>query len=210
MIKIKEAAVDSVQAARTMISRGANRLELSDRLDLGGITPDTKTIIDTLEVSNKIPVVIMVRPRGGNFEYNETEIHQMLDTIQIIADVGGEIVTFGAIVQDDLDFSTMMTLIEFAQTLNIQVVMHMAFDDIAIEKQQYAMNWLYNQGISRILTHGGAMDLAVTETLVHLQTLIRNAPAGMTILPGGGITKLNANTIANKLGVRELHGTQIV
>lgn len=42
MIKIKEAAVDSVQRAREMISRGANRIELNSRLDLGGITPDTK------------------------------------------------------------------------------------------------------------------------------------------------------------------------
>ncbi len=54
MIKIKEAAVDSVQRAREMISRGANRIELNSRLDLGGITPDTKKIIDTLAIANEV------------------------------------------------------------------------------------------------------------------------------------------------------------
>ncbi|KGB51133.1 copper resistance protein [Leuconostoc mesenteroides P45] len=210
MIKIKEAAVDSVQRAREMISRGANRIELNSRLDLGGITPDTKKIIDTLAIANELPVVIMVRPHGGDFEYSSSEIAQMLDTMQIIADVGGEIVTFGAVSADDLDFDNMSILISCAHKLQLQVVMHMAFDQIANHKQQNAMNWLSAHGVMRILTHGGPLSVPIMQSLPHLQTLVNSAPTNLTILPGGGVTKTNAEAIANILGVNEVHGTQIV
>ena len=210
MIKIKEAAVDSVQRARELISRGANRIELNSRLDLGGITPDTKKIIDTLSIANELPVVIMVRPRGGDFEYSSSEVEQMLDTMQIIADVGGEIVTFGAVSADELDFDSMSILIGCAHKLHLQVVMHMAFDQIANHKQQNAMNWLSDHGVKRILTHGGPLSVPIMQSLPHLQTLVNSAPANLTILPGGGVTKMNAEAIANILGVNEAHGTQIV
>ncbi|QEA58563.1 copper resistance protein [Leuconostoc koreense] len=210
MIKIKEAAVDSVQRAHEMMSRGANRIELNSRLDLGGITPDTKKIIDTLAIAKDLPVVIMVRPRGGDFEYSSNEIEQMLDTMQIIADVGGETVTFGVISGDDLNFDSMSTLMDFAHQLHLEVVMHMAFDQIANHKQQNAMNWLSEHGVRRILTHGGPLSMPIMQSLPHLQTLVNSAPANLTILPGGGVTKINAESIANILGVNEVHGTQIV
>nr|MWN21465.1 hypothetical protein [Leuconostoc lactis] len=44
----------------------------------------------------------------------------------------------------------------------------------------------------------------------HLQTLVNTAPAGLTILPGGGITPDNAQRLADSLGVTEVHGSQIV
>lgn len=200
MIKIKEAAVDSVQRAREMISRGANRIALNSRLDLGGITPDTKKIIDTLAIANELPVVTMVRPRGGDFEYSSSEVEQMLDTMQII----------GAVSADELDFDSMSILIGCAHKLHLQVVMHMAFDQIANHKQQNAMNWLSDHGVKRILTHGGPLSVPIMQSLPHLQTLVNSAPANLTILPGGGVTKMNAEAIANILGVNEVHGTHIV
>lgn len=209
-ITIREAAVDSVEAAKLMRHKGANRIELSANLEVGGLTPDTRTIIDTLLAIDDVPVIIMVRPRPGDFAYNDIELQQMQDSLQQIADVGGQFVTFGVVRDRQLDQTAMAQLIEMATDLDLEVVMHMAFDEIAIDAQPAAMFWLADQGVKRILMHGGPLATPIFDCVPHLQTLVNTAPAGLTILPGGGITPDNAQRLADSLGVTEVHGSQIV
>ncbi|CAM3074725.1 copper homeostasis protein CutC [Leuconostoc rapi] len=209
-ITIKEAAVDSVEAARQMRDKGANRIELNSQLELGGLTPDTRTIIDTLIEIDDVPVVVMVRPRGGDFAYDDIELQQMHDTLQQIADLGGQLVTFGVVRNHLLDKDAMSKLIAHATELNLKVIMHMAFDDIAIDQQQSAMYWLSEHGVNRILTHGGPLKTPIFDLLPSIQVLVNTAPADVTILPGGGINAENAQCIADTLGVSEVHGSKIV
>lgn len=209
-ITIREAAVDSVEAAKLMRHKGANRIELSANLEVGGLTPDTRTIIDTLLAIDDVPVIIMVRPRPGDFAYNDIELQQMQDSLQQIADVGGQYVTFGVVRDRQLDQIAMAQLIEMATDLDLEVVMHMAFDEIAIDAQPAAMFWLADQGVKRILMHGGPLTTPIFDCVPHLQTLVNTAPTGLTILPGGGITPDNAQRLADSLGVTEVHGSQIV
>ena len=202
-ITIREAAVDSVEAAKLMRRKGANRIELSADLEVGGLTPDTRTIDD-------VPVIIMVRPRPGDFAYNDLELQQMQDSLQQIADVGGQYVTFGVVRDQQLDQTAMAQLIQVATDLDLEVVMHMAFDAIAVDAQPAAMFWLADQGVKRILMHGGPLATPIFDCVPHLQTLVNTAPAGLTILPGGGIIPDNAQRLADSLGVTEVHGSQIV
>lgn len=209
-ITIKEAAVDSVEAARHMRDKGANRIALNSQLALGGLTPDTRTIIDTLIAIDDIPVVIMVRPREGDFAYNDIELQQMHDTLQQIADLGGQLVTFGVVRDHVLDKDAMVKLLVHASELNLQVMMHMAFDDIAVDQQQHAMYWLSEHGVKRILTHGGPLTTSIFDLLPSIQVLVNTAPADVTIIPGGGIHAENAQCIADTLGVSEVYGSKIV
>lgn len=209
-ITIREAAVDSVEVAKLMRRKGANRIELSADLEVGGLTPDTRTIIDTLMAIDDVPVIIMVRPRPGDFAYNDLELQQMQDSLQQIADVGGQYVTFGVVRDQQLDQTAMAQLIQVATDLDLEVVMHMAFDAIAVDAQPAAMFWLADQGVKRILMHGGPLATPIFDCVPHLQTLVNTAPAGLTILPGGGITPDNAQRLADSLGVTEVHGSQIV
>lgn len=209
-ITIKEAAVDSVEAAKQMRRKGANRIELNSRLDLGGLTPDSRTIIDTLINIDDIPVVIMVRPRSGDFAYTDIELQQMQDTLQQIADLGGQFVTFGVVRNHLLDKDAMLMLLTLADELDLKVVMHMAFDDIDVDQQENAMYWLSDHGVTRILTHGGKLSTPIMTLLPHLQRLVNIAPADLTILPGGGITAENSQIIADTLGVSEVHGSHII
>lgn len=209
-ITIREAAVDSVEAAKLMRRKGANRIELNSHLELGGLTPDTRTIIDTLIAVDDVPVVIMVRPRPGDFAYDDSELQQMQDSLQQIADVGGQYVTFGVVRDQQIDQAAMTQLIQVATAANLQVVMHMAFDDIATGAQQAAMYWLADQGVKRILMHGGPLQTPIVDCLSPIQALVNTAPTELTILPGGGITAENAQCIADSLGVTEVHGSQIV
>lgn len=102
-ITIREAAVDSVEAAKLMRRKGANRIELNAHLEVGGLTPDTRTIIDTLIAIDDVPVVVMIRPRPGDYAYSDAELQQMQDSIHQIADVGGQYVTFGVVRDQQLD-----------------------------------------------------------------------------------------------------------
>ena len=73
---IKEACVDSVDQARKAEMLGANRLEICKDLHLDGLTPKIDVVNKIIkEVS--IPIKVMIRPRSGNFVYNEFETLKM-------------------------------------------------------------------------------------------------------------------------------------
>ncbi|WP_331280107.1 copper homeostasis protein CutC [Sporolactobacillus terrae] len=54
------------------------------------------------------------------------------------------------------------------------------------------------------------MDQPITHHLNHLRKLIHHAAGRLIILPGGGITTVNAAFVAQQLSVQEVHGTKIV
>ncbi|MCT6903778.1 MAG: hypothetical protein M3Z48_11100, partial [Lactobacillus sp.] len=97
-----------------------------------------------------------------------------------------------------------------ARSLNIDVVMHMAYDAIPLTEQEDELNWLANKGVKRILTHGGDLSIPILKTISHLKEIINWANGKIEILPGGGITAKNSTLIAERLQVDQLHGTKIV
>ena len=92
----------------------------------------------------------------------------------------------------------------------IDITFHMAFDQLSLEAQLDAIDALADCGITRILTHGGAAGTPIEDNLEHLSRLVEYAGDRLTILPGGGISTANRDTVAAALGVSELHGTKIV
>jgi len=86
----------------------------------------------------------------------------------------------------------------------------MAFDALPADEQLDAIDWLAGQGVERILTHGGAAGTPIADNLGRLREFVERAADRITILPGGGITWENAESVALELGVSEVHGTKIV
>ena len=60
---------------------GANRLELCENYLVGGVTPNIEFFEKSLEIS-KIPINILIRPRGGDFTFSNTEFNRMFESIQ--------------------------------------------------------------------------------------------------------------------------------
>ena len=77
---IKEACVETFDEAILAEKKGADRVELCSRLDLDGLTPERKLIEEVLGSLN-IPIKVMIRPRSGNFSYDDQELHKMRDDI---------------------------------------------------------------------------------------------------------------------------------
>lgn len=210
---IKEVCVENFTNVPLMIERGDDRIELNNDLSVGGTTPSFGVIKKTVEYTHKhdVPVIVMIRPRGGNFVYSEDELEIMINDIQICSLLGVDGVTLGCLTREKhLDKRAMNRLLSVAHAGDLEVVMHMAFDELTNVEQKEAIDWLYQNRIKRILTHGGPLTQPISHTLDHLKEVVKQAKNKIEILPGGGITKANINKIVEQIKIKQVHGTKLL
>lgn len=210
---IKEVCVENFTNVPLMIERGADRIELNNDLTVGGTTPSFGVIKKTVEYAHQydVPVIVMIRPRGGNFVYNEDELEIMINDIQLCSLLGVDGVTFGCLTREKhLDKRAMSRLLSVAHAGTLEVVMHMAFDELTNAEQKEAIDWLSKNKVKRILTHGGPLNQPISHTLDHLKELVKQAKNKIEILPGGGITNKNIAEIIEQIHVDQVHGTKLL
>lgn len=198
-----EACVGNYNEAISAFKRGANRIELCDNLMEDGTTPSVGTIKKTIKDVN-IPVMVIIRPRGGNFEYSKDEVEIMLEDIQVCKENGAYGVVIGALNGKEINMDVTKKLVERAKPLSI--TFHMAFDEI--EDKFKAIDQLVELGVDRILTKGGCENaLAGRESL---KKLVEYANDRIIIMPGKGVNKENRDYILEYTGAKEIHGTKVV
>ena len=210
---IKEACVTNYLQAKRAFELGANRLELCFDIVNGGVTPSYGTAKQIKESLN-IPVFCMIRPRGGNFVYDESEIKIMMDDIFILvknAKIDG--IVFGCLNNNqEIDIETNKLLINKAREINkdIQITFHMAFDEIKDINIEYKKNIdiLINLGFNRILTKGCKEDAFQGKN--NIKNYLEYANNRIIIMPGKGITNSNFNELVEFIKCKEIHGTKIV
>ena len=210
---IKEVCVENFTNVPLMIERGADRIELNNDLSVGGTTPSFGVIKKTVEYAHKhdVPVIVMIRPRGGNFVYSEDELETMINDIQICSLLGVDGVTFGCLTREKhFDKRAMNRLLSVAHAGDLEVVMHMAFDELTNAERKEAIDWLSQNRVKRILTHGGPLNQPISHTLDHLKEVVKQAKNKIEILPGGGITKVNVNKIVEQIKIKQVHGTKLL
>lgn len=208
---IKEYCAENYTYIPAAINNGANRIELCDNLNVGGTTPSIGVIEESLAYASEkeIPIMTMIRPRSGNFIYNDIELRIMESDVIEAKKLGIDGVVFGCLTPNNwLDEEALDRLIEAAEGL--QITFHMAFDQIPTTQQFEAIDWLSEHGIHRILTHGGPRNTAINENLEQLRKLVNYANQRLTILLGGGVTVDNAEELAKQINVNEVHGTKII
>ena len=91
-----EVCVDSIAGVRAAREAGADRVELCANLLEGGITPSLGTILVARKVAD-IKLHVMIRPRGGDFFYDEDEIATMEADIASAKSAGVDGVVFGVL-----------------------------------------------------------------------------------------------------------------
>lgn len=202
---IFEACVETLEDALAAEKRGANRIELCSALDQDGLTP-SKELTQQCVRNLSIPVMAMVRPRGGNFVYTEEEIRQMADEIEFFKQSGVAGVVFGLLTEaGDVDVENTSRLARLAMPL--EVTFHKAIDySNDILKSFQELNTI--DGITRVLTSGG-MDTARNgrDVLKQMQDLPGRR---IRIIAAGKVLPENRDQIAAFTGVGELHGKRIV
>ena len=208
---IYEFCAENVTLLEKAMQAGARRIELCDNLAVGGTTPSygvTKAAVE-LAANYDTTIMTMIRPRGGDFVYNDMEIAIMLGDIRLTAQAGSQGVVFGALTADKkLDKPNLEKLI--AASKGMEIVFHMAFDELSDEDQLEAIDWLSQAGITRILTRAGVSGDSLDKRFTHYHRILEHAKGKIEILPGGGIDLDNRQTFIDQLGVTQLHGTKVV
>lgn len=208
---IYEFCAENVTLLEKAMQAGARRIELCDNLAVGGTTPSygvTKAAVE-LAANYDTTIMTMIRPRGGDFVYNDLEIAIMLEDIRLTAQAGSQGVVFGALTADKkLDKPNLEKLI--AASKGMEIVFHMAFDELSDEDQPEAIDWLSQSGVTRILTRAGVSGDSLEKRFVHYHRILEYAKGKIEILPGGGIDLENRQTFIDQVGVTQLHGTKVV
>ena len=202
-MKIYEACVGNYNEAVKAEALGAHRIELCDNLLEDGTTPSFGTIKKTINTV-KIPVMVIIRPRGGNFEYSKEEAEIMLEDIKMCKELGAYGVVIGALKGNKIDLELTKKLVEEAKPMKI--TSHMAFD--SIENKNEAIDELVELGVDRILTKGGMENALIGRD--SLKDLVNYANDRIIIMPGKGVNKENREFILEYTGAKEIHGTKVV
>jgi copper homeostasis protein len=201
--RILEVCVDSVCNALTAQSAGAHRIEFCANLLEGGTTPSPAQI-EIACTQLQIKLYVMIRPRGGDFLYNEMEFEIMKSDIHFCGKTGCDGVVIGILNPDGtVDKVRNAELIQIAHQYKMGVTFHRAFDRCVDLFD--AMETIIELGCERILTSGG-YDSAIEGAEV-IRRLIEKADDRIIIMPGAGITPENISELIEKTEARELHGT---
>lgn len=209
MIK-KEFCAENFARVPEAIELGADRIELCDRLDVGGTTPSESVIKETVDYARQrgVEVIVMIRPRGGSFVYSDAEKELMLEEAKKAIVLKADGIVSGALTENNtVDWPFIDELLKC--TGDKQMVFHMSFDMLPPKIQLETLDGLIERGVTRLLTRGGQHGSAL-ENSHWINELIDQAGGGLEILAGGGITFANLDQAMKKIRTNQFHGTKIV
>ena len=205
-----EFCAENLVGVEDAIRAGASRVELCDDLSVGGVTPTGDVIARAVSLAHGMgaSVMVMVRPRGGDFAYDDRELSAMERSVALAGEIGADGVVFGCVRDRSLDEEATARLAHAAAGLDM--TFHMAFDEISPDRQAAALAWLADAGFSRVLAHGGDLARPIDSCLPHLEGLSHAAAGRISVMPGGGVTWENVDRVCEAVGASEAHGTRIV
>ena len=195
IIEICTTSLSSIVNAQ---NAGANRLELCENYHVGGVTPNMGFFKKSLELS-KIPINVLIRPRGGDFIFNNIEFNSMFESIQKFKNynISGFVIGF----LDNKKKLCNTLLSEFrSATDGYELTFHRAFDYLL--EQETSLEKLIENKFDRILCSGSKINS--DKGLKNLKYLNTLAPDKIIIMPGGGVNTKNFKLFKNA-GFNEIH-----
>lgn len=211
---------DEVAETRASVSAandgGATTVELCGAMRFDGLTPPRECIEAARDAFKPNGLMVMIRPRPGDFHYSAAEIETMERQINTAAEAGADGVVFGALDSEGrLDLPSLRELVGLSQSLELATTFHRAFD--ATRNRLEALEVLIGLGVGRILTSGVAWGEtgSALDGVVALDAAIQAARGRLEIVIGGGVNPLNApqilrqlNPWVGRLGVHSYSGIQ--
>ncbi|EOA85142.1 hypothetical protein ACJQWK_07209 [Exserohilum turcicum] len=230
-----EIACFSAPSALAAARSGATRIELCADYAAGGVTPELSTLEHILHDLNKnkdndnsksnssnssqhIPITIMIRPRGGNFHYTDTEFAQMQDAITLFKPLASGFV-FGILEKEPenegasesakkqrwrVDTTRCTALVRLAAPR--PCTFHRAIDeaDSLLDAVEVAVSC----GFARVLSSGCANSGALqgVEALCQVQQRFGTC---IEVIAGGGIRSTNVAEIKRTTGVHWVHSAAV-
>ncbi|XP_077540682.1 PF03932 family protein CutC isoform X3 [Haemaphysalis longicornis] len=198
-----EVCVDSVASAVAAAEAGATRLELCAGLALGGVTPTIGTFVAVRQRCPALPVMVLVRPRAGDFCFSPEEVEAMETDIRLFRQHGASGFVLGALTRDgDVDVPTCRRLLAAAGP-DADTTFHRAFD--VARAPEAALERVVELGFRRLLTSGQAAS--VEQGMELIGRLERQAAGRIQLMPGGGVSESNVARLLQVTQVRAVHAS---
>jgi copper homeostasis protein len=196
--KLLEIACFNVGSAIIAEENGADRIELCTNYWEGGVTPLERFIIEARERIT-IPLHVIIRLRGGDYIYSDSEYIEMENAVIFCREHGVDGVVIGALNEDfEIHKEACERMIDLAGDMN--VTFHRAFDHCY--DQDKAISDLISIGVKRVLTAGG--QGSAFEGLKQITALQKKFGSRICIMPGGGLRSSNILQIMSS-GCKEFH-----
>lgn len=196
-----EVAASSLNSALAAQAGGAGRVELCGQLANGGVTP-SYGLVATARDRLRIPLYVLVRPRSGDFLYDEAEFELMQRDIEACVRLGCDGVVIGALDADaGVDLAGCRALVAAAGGLG--VTFHRAFD--AARDPARALEDVIALGCERVLTSGG--HRSALDGAAHIAALVQQAAGRVRIMAGAGIRPENVADVLARSRADELHAS---
>jgi copper homeostasis protein len=198
---VLEICVDSLESARAAQSGGAQRIELCSSLAEGGVTPSSG-LIEAVRECLSIPVVVIARPRGGDFFYSAEEFAVMKRDVAAARNCGANGVALGVLLQDgQVDIERTRELVGLARPM--EVTFHRAID--WAPQMEEAVEQVVEAGADRVLTSGGAQT--AMQGIQQIARIVARADRRIGVMVCGTVRKENIGEIARRTNASEFHAS---
>jgi copper homeostasis protein len=198
---ILEIAANSIASALAAQEGGAGRVELCTALELGGLTPSHAQIALARE-RLRIPLVVLIRPRAGDFLYGDLECETMQRDIEACAALGCDGVVLGVLdANGEVDMPRCRALIAAAG--NMGVTFHRAFD--LTRDPLSSLDDLIQLGCERVLTSGA--QASAWEGAELIRQLVELSAGRIVVMPGAGVDAGNIGKLQAITGASEFHAS---
>ncbi len=196
-----EVCVDSVASATAAAAGGADRVELCCALAEGGLTP-SDGLVRLVRQRVELPVHVLLRPRAGDFCYDDDELATMQADLERLARLGIDGVVLGALGPGGtVDREATARLMAAARPLS--VTFHRAID--VTRDAHEALEVLLNLGVDRVLTSG--QEATALAGAAVIADLVEQAGDRLAVMAGAGVNAATAAALVQRTGVGEVHAS---
>lgn len=194
-----EVCVDSVESAVEASLGGADRLELCSNLVIGGTTPSV-ALFQQVRNRMDLPIHVLIRPRFGDFCYNQYEVESMVEEIKMFQSLGADGIVVGMLTEDGALHKEHMK--DFMmEAKDMKVTLHRAFD--MCKDPIKTLGDAIETGVDMILTSGCSVDCVKGAELI--KELVLTGGELIRIMAGGGMHAGVAEQIYKHTGIKDFH-----
>ncbi len=199
MTRKLEVCCTSYEDARIAYECGADRIEFCENISVGGVTPDTD-LVRSVILNVEIPVFVLIRARGGDFNFNDHEVEEMISSIKEVKDLGVHGIVSGALKEcGEINIEVTKHMVQMASPLPF--TFHRAFDECADHSS--AITQLREIGVDRILSSGGLV--AASENPERISELVKDSMDDPRIICCGGVRSSNISKLLEIEDAIEFH-----
>jgi copper homeostasis protein len=194
-----EICVDDVGGAAAAAAGGADRVELCAGLAEGGLTPSGGFVASALAQAPGLQHHVLVRPRAGDFVYDDAELDVMCADIEALRPRGVGFVIGASRPDGELDERALIRLL--AACGDAATTCHKAFDSVPDPRR--ALDLLLDLGVGTVLTSGRPGP--ALDHLDVLADLVTRAAGRIEVMVGGGVRPANVRRVLEATGAPAVH-----